>query len=409
MKAPRFDTIRFAFPDAVNINESLVSPPMEACGYNWRMEFMNVSSEENEFVKENDFVVFLHAETKVSALSDIFFRTRFRWKGQDGRSEFEDLDFAYLERPWEKHDGFVVRLTESLFPYSERMNGQMLANNLEDDGSFVVEFDIEFSDEKNTVWFPMEIQKKSELLVQQFFEPHDVFFKVEGRIFGVHRNVLAAAQYNVLVAAQSNNWLSLPSSRDSPIPLKSVSQQTFAIILRFLYTLDTEPTFETEQLAEEVLTAANFFGCVPLKLYTESVLVQQYLSVENAISFWILADSLYCALLKESSIKLMVEEKIYETIDSNELLSEPNKYKLCSELMSALKDEKRTLTDNNKGRSKMTVTSLRRELEDVNEELDGSRRMLVNRLYSAWYKITKKEPRTPAIDRKMRVMLEHED
>jgi hypothetical protein len=52
--------------------------------------------------------------------------------------------------------------------------------------------------------------------------------------------------------------------------------------------------------AEGLLRAADKYGCVDVKLYTESMLVDKFLNTSNAARLMILRDSHSCALLKEA-------------------------------------------------------------------------------------------------------------
>merc|ERR1711865_1279493 len=154
---------------------------------------------------------------------------------------------------------------------------------------------------------------------------------------------------------------------------------------------------------KELLLAGNRFGCDELKLYAESVLVQNHLSVETVSDLLTIADSHSCGLLKEASMALIANEPQKVMVTSDWYLVEESS-RLLTELLlyynqhqnqqqqynQPLLDEKNNGTSNNNGsNSKSTyhnnldqwnVTSLRCYLEELNLSCDGSREMLINRL-----------------------------
>jgi hypothetical protein len=60
-----------------------------------------------------------------------------------------------------------------------------------------------------------------------------------------------------------------------------------------------------EVYTKELLLAGNRFGCSHLKLYSESIIIDKYLCLDNASEYLPLADSHSCALLKEVAMDVI--------------------------------------------------------------------------------------------------------
>jgi hypothetical protein len=157
-----------------------------------------------------------------------------------------------------------------------------------------------------------------------------------------------------------------------PIPISSVRKEIFKIILDFVYHVK-KPDFENQDIAIELLIAADRYECVHLKLHVESVIVDKFLTAGNAATLLIIADSYSCALLKEAAMHLIVTET--ETVKNTEAwlkIEESNR--LLKELLECSVCFHKPVGD------RLDVTALREKLEEANLELDGSREVLADRL-----------------------------
>lgn len=156
---------------------------------------------------------------------------------------------------------------------------------------------------------------------------------------------------------------------DVPVPIHSIRGEIFKSVLDFVYTVKT-PKIESEDIAIELLAAADCYDCVDLKIYVESVLVDKFLTAGNTAALLILADSHSCALLKEAATNLFLADT-----DTVKNTSDWSKIKESPRLLVELLD---SLTGSNKDH--MDVATLRGELQEADLELDGSRDILVDRL-----------------------------
>ena len=204
---------------------------------------------------------------------------------------------------------------------------------------------------------------------------------------------------------------SSPKQQDC-IELQDVKPKVFQRLLEYIYGIRRRMTnddnkndneYVDRNYAKELLLAGNRFGCDELKLYAESVLVQNHLSVETVSDLLTIADSHSCGLLKEASMALIANEPQKVMVTSDWYLVEESS-RLLTELLlyynqhqnqqqqynQPLLDEKNNGTSNSNGSNSKSiyhnnldqwnVTSLRCYLEELNLSCDGSREMLINRL-----------------------------
>jgi len=180
------------------------------------------------------------------------------------------------------------------------------------------------------------------------------------------------------------------------VPIHSTRKEIFKSVLDFIYTV-REPEIREEGIAIEILVAADFYGCVGLKLFAESVLVDRFLKAENAARLLILANSQSCALLKEAAIDLYIREgDIVERTPDWPRVEESAK--LLMELLRVARlEKKKPGGDDLKGKIQgMTVAGLRQNLHRLDRRVDGSREILERRLetfinddYIRWAKNSK--------------------
>ena len=248
-----------------------------------------------------------------------------------------------------------------------------LANYLEEDGSLVIEADIQIADEDKRVWYPKELQK-NDLLVDLYqdasSETSDVSFVVEGTVFQAHKNVLQLRAKNLYEIAKE-------CGDDAPIPMQSIRKEIFKSVLDFVYSVKV-PEIQNKETAIEYLVAADRYDCIHLKLFAESTLVDKFLTPEGAIEMLLLADSHTCALLKEAAMNLFVTDG--DTLRNSAAWSnikESNKLK--DEVLDHVLNSTKAVA-NESDYSQMDVSTLRTELQEANLDLDGSRAMLVERL-----------------------------
>jgi hypothetical protein len=67
-------------------------------------------------------------------------------------------------------------------------------------------------------------------------------------------------------------------------------------------------SLKSKDVATELLVAADRCGCILLTLVAESLIVEKFLTAENAAESLTFADSHSCPLLKEAAIKLFIND-----------------------------------------------------------------------------------------------------
>jgi len=350
------ETVQFTIYDfkerAESRDKHVYSPIVKAHGYEWRF-WVYPRGQRDSPVGEEFVSFFVQSIGKdISITASCCFRCKMR------EIEVENHTFPPSGEEW---CGFTDFLSRKV----------VLNDYLESNGSLVLKCGIRVAEqEERRVWFPEKLRSQS-FLVDLYeddgdSDTSDVVFAVGDATFGAHGVVLSRQckkLYEIACEARNDT---------TPIPILSTSKDVFKSMLEFVYTVKT-PDIEDEKFAVELLAAADLYDCVRLKLYVESVLVDEFLRAENAAALLLLADSHSCALLKEAAIELFLA-------NSNTVMKTPDWHKIAesrrlhSELFEALVSFQNQITD------KLNVTSLREELEKLDLELDGSREVLVKRL-----------------------------
>jgi hypothetical protein len=162
-----------------------------------------------------------------------------------------------------------------------------------------------------------------------------------------------------------------------------IDENNFEIILRYVYTKELEQNPKTEEDAMALFELADRFGITDLKIYIESVIVDAFLSTDNAGKMLSFADSYSCAYLKEASMDKFVEDPI-AVYNSSYWVLISESCKLLSELLQYTTIDRvfRTTNNNSVSVDHLPVSSLRERLEEKKLELDGSRKILVDRMNS---------------------------
>jgi len=256
--------------------------------------------------------------------------------------------------------------------FCQRKN--VLEKHLDEDGSLMVQFDIQIATAKKykRIWYPEKFERNQEL-VELYqggdSETFDAEFAVGNNSFGAHKSILFLKCKKLYeIANESEN-------NDTPIVITSVSGHSFGCLLEFIYKV-TPPEFETGVQAIELLEVSDRFECVGLKLYVESVIVENFLSVSNAADLLVFADAHSCALLKEAAMNAVVTNAAaVRDTEGWSAIQESNR--LLEELFHSVTDVHRPKGDDEI--DLMDVTTLRNCLQKAKLDLDGSREMLVDR------------------------------
>jgi BTB/POZ domain len=222
-------------------------------------------------------------------------------------------------------------------------------------------------------------------LLQQLLaskECADGTFLVEGKVFPVHKCVLAVGAKILLdlllVEDKHDEEETRPTAMTTEID--EVSAATFQGILSFVYTGAVMPKcFDSASNAKSLLQAADRFGITLLKLHTESVLVDKFLDEDSAAELLLLSDALSCALLKEHAMDLCLSKPTQVRACAAWAMVEDSP-KLLSELLAQSIHVPLSSTDSANGLHHLRVADLRDRLMEQGLDMDGSRKMLVDRL-----------------------------
>ncbi|KAL3784573.1 hypothetical protein ACHAW5_009165 [Stephanodiscus triporus] len=240
----------------------------------------------------------------------------------------------------------------------------------------------------------------------------DVAFSVGGEIVRAHRLILK-------LSAPTLAQLCEDFDGDTPVPIMGVRSSIFREVLRFAYGDDvpdgvlrfaygddvpdgvwTTATSATSSgdgssgandqdgtslisPAIELLDAANQFGVVGLKILAETKIIEAGISISNFSDLILYADAKNCALLKERSIEFYV-------LNAKEVRRHPSYLRvkesasILDELMDALLSRpiRRSSSsgDDDVDYETMGVNLLRRKLDILGLDVDGSKEMLIQRL-----------------------------
>jgi len=193
----------------------------------------------------------------------------------------------------------------------------------------------------------------------------DTVFDIDGTKFSVHRNILCQ---RAPVLAESTE-----EAGSSEIPLSGVDPDMFKLLLRFIYTDEIQPNANFQA----VLELANRFECSRLKLAAEFKIVEEGINADNAAGLLLLADSNTCELLHEETIEY-ISKNISLVMESDEWKKLEKSPKLMSDLLHCFSQKKPISAI-----AGMRVVELRQKLDDMGLDVDGNRKMLVDRLEKA--------------------------
>ena len=245
---------------------------------------------------------------------------------------------------------------------------------LDDVGTLDVEVTIEPYVEKNSIWYPklLESNPFTTDLFNSRDDTGDVVFDVKGKHFKAHKNVLSFRAGTLASMADD--------SESGIVQIDGISQEDFDILVKWIYAV-LEPS-QIDEIGKDrnkvtnILLAADKYECVGLKLLSESVLADKFLTKESAVNILIFADGHSCPLLKEAAVKIIIKNAadIMLSEDWN-LVGESNNLK--EEIKMYLKGE---FPDEEKEFKDCSISDLRRLLENINLEIEGDRKMLVDRL-----------------------------
>lgn len=160
------------------------------------------------------------------------------------------------------------------------------------------------------------------------------------------------------------------------IEIPSVDPIIFNHVLRYIYGEDI--IYENLEISEmkDIIIAADRYGLINLKLESEAKYVlASSINADNMIENLLFADSINCALLKETLMNFIVENKV-KIIERNMLKDAPEG--ISNDILSAMV----RVEDNSSNNTftAMSINELRRECYIRRLDVDGSREMLISAL-----------------------------
>jgi BTB/POZ domain len=354
------------------LEKSVQTPSIWAHGRNWFLEFYprGYGRDYSDEVK-GTFAFFLYcdASSPVGA----------RFSVKMGPLHWKPLGFHALEKirgQW-VFNRFVKRDT-LLNP----ANGY-----LDDDGTLTIHVWVQV--QASPTWYPKlppSHTHESALLHQLLAskERADGTFLVDGKIFPVHKCVLAVGAkvlLDLLSAEDKNDGEETWPTTTTTTEIDEVSAATFQGILSFVYTGAVVPECcDSASNAKSLLQAADRFGITSLKLHTESVLVDKFLDEDNAAELLLLSDALSCALLKEHAMDLCLSKPTKVRASAAWAMVEDSPKLLSEMLAQSMHATTLSSTDSGSELHHLRVADLRDRLMEQGLDVDGSRKMLLDRL-----------------------------
>ena len=261
------------------------------------------------------------------------------------------------------------------------------------DGNLTVDFDIKVWQDKPPAWSPTKTIGADllKLLDEADGSNAAVIFEVgkddwagfqKKELFYAHRPILAARCPTLATMGEG-------FGRGTHIPIEDCHPDAFRMLLRFIYGEEIPSKDILKGNAQDIMHAADRYGCIGLKLAAEAEMVSSgVIQTENAAELILFADGGHHALLKEAAINHFVtnSEAVMAT-DGYELLAESPK--IMKELMAAMAagNNKKwpvgDLSSAGGAYKDMCVAALRVKLDEKGLDVDGSKEMLVARLEEA--------------------------
>ena len=173
----------------------------------------------------------------------------------------------------------------------------------------------------------------------------------------------------------------------TPIIISDVKPEVFRHLLYYVYGGEiTDEEFVGNE--RDLINAADKYGVTNLKLEAEGWYVNNIdITIDNVIDTLLYAHAMNCALLKESVMDFIVENK-QEVLQRVSFQDVPGD--VCKDLLAATlrhDEEQYSTSDDGKHEmdveklcSKMRIRDLRRMLDDKGLDMDGSREALIAKL-----------------------------
>jgi hypothetical protein len=277
--------------------------------------------------------------------------------------------------------------------YAKRDDVLDSSKNYLPDGNLTVEVDIQVMLDKPPAWTPTNTVCSDMLKLLDDTDNADVLFDIaQGNdsngqaetqtphTFYAHRNILS-------VRCPALAELAEDCDPDTPIPIGDVQVGVFKMLLRYVYGGEVPSKDVIEDKAKDVIRAADKYGLTGLKLAAEAEVAAAVITTENAAELILFADATNCALLKEMAMEffvkysqaVMASEGFEQVAESPAVMRE-----MMAAMASGIKKRLALPDANDEIDCKwMSVSMLRKQLDEKGLDVDGSKQMLVSRLEHA--------------------------
>lgn len=239
-------------------------------------------------------------------------------------------------------------------------------------GDLLIEVDLQVHVDSAQPLLPKYNFPRAMLDLLQSGKRSDVTYIVGGTEFRAHLCVLDTGAPILAELADD-------AESGENIIIENVDHAMFKALLECVYGADPPPLGVMKRDARGVLDVADRFGCVNLKLYAESWLVESDLNKSTAAELLLLAEAKSCALLKESAMKV-IKANAKSVMASPGWEDVMKSTTLTAEIMEAALVPQSFVAGGDDDVEKMDVTTLRRKLQEEDLSEDGTRKMLVDRI-----------------------------
>jgi BTB/POZ domain len=362
MELSPVETLRFVIHGFDKLKEAqgeCVTPPsLSAHGYHWTIDLFPRG---NNNAGEGYVSFYLRLiDVDLTDAVETEFAVKF---GVDNgfASEHMKATFSKIEMAWGCSDSDRECMLDK--------DNKVLTPN----GTLIIDVQLQVYVEKREVWYPptpIPNNGDTQRMLANLLETgrySDITYKVGHQDFHLHRFILeerAPVLFQMMDEHPDQTIITLDDEEED------VDAAMFQIMVRYIYTSEW-PAFVDAEVAKTILILADRFGCINLKLYMESVIVEKFLDEDNAADMLLLGDSHTCAQLKEPAIQIFKNQAdVVMNTEGWKRVQESNA--LVVELFLSVTND-----DDPEGQC---VAELRNQLLQRGLDVDGSRETLVKRL-----------------------------
>jgi len=242
-------------------------------------------------------------------------------------------------------------------------------NNILLDGALVVDVHLQIKEPSSLHKPPSSLSIKMLQLLENM-DNADVSFTVENNLVTAHKLILSVNAPVLFDFCGENN-------DGSPITIKDTTTEIFHIVLRYVYGEEIPKSATILNKGKDIISAADRFGIVGLKLAVEAILVESLVLRINTVADWLVfADSKTCPLLKEQATAYFASRSAdILKCESSKLLKESPK--LLTELLI---EASKSSNESHFSGGNASVDEMRKKLHARGLGVDGSKETLISRL-----------------------------